>query len=80
MTGKDTFLFLWMTKAQMKMLMPRMTTPMVTTSTERLSTVRPSLRGLRTWGPGVNVMFPLLNIKIDKNHQHDYMGLGLVAI
>ena len=48
-----------MTKAQMKMLMARLTTPMATTRMERLSREKPS-EGLRTWGPGVNVMFPLL--------------------
>ena len=41
-SNKFTFLFKRMTKAQMKMLMARLTTPMATTRMERLSREKPS--------------------------------------
>ena len=61
MIAKFTFLFLRMIKAQMKMLMASMMTPMATTMMESLSMAKPS-EGKSTWGPGVKVMFPLLKI------------------
>ena len=82
-SNKFTFLFKRMTKAQMKILMARLTMPMATTRMERLSTVKPS-GGKSTWGPGVNVMFPLLrrmsslwssSASFQYIHHHQYLNI-----